>query len=630
MFSGCAKKSSPSDSTTTTYTTPPTISLTSAQMQEALSDSTFALDYLYAHHSFTPADGTVFAKTANAADGISTSTDAATFMSSLEQAFEQQHDAHTQIIYPEPYSCFYSGILPTILSLKYAYDSSNNPYVAVALAQPGGSGNQSLGATYDNVISQLAGTVITEVNGIPISQILTQTGLSSTLADFNRVGDIGYGANADAQISEGLNSLFFRAGVLTQLPAGTNSNPSAASTFTITYETVTGNTVNSNPATVTLPWVMWSSPSCLTRSQQSGFSSKSIENSTPFNLYKGNKLQDRNYYKELTNPFLNKIVVDNKNTTSPILKSTHTSIGITNAPVYNVIQNTLQTKSFLYIYVPSFEPSDSNGTSAGTLINAVLSDLQSYINTLTLTSLTGIVVDVRDNGGGYVAYGDDLVQFLTKSSASFYPMHFRLLATQNNSTFLSYLNNHVDGGSDASFVSFMGTALGISAPYTTAAYLESIATAGTLSTTAPNVYVLTNANCFSSCDLFTARMKDSGAAIIINETGHTGGGGATVNTWSGLVADNILINSNQYFTTMPKGMDMRFAWYEMCSLTSGTPTATSTDVYPGSSTNPCRIVEGQGTVPHTIRPPSLTEMSSCTPFTGTIPDGYVQNYVNTL
>ena len=190
-------------------------------MQEILNDSTFALDNLYAHFKLDVSTGLpndpvhVFAKSPHAVDSINVATAPDVFMHNLENAFEQQHDGHTQIIYPKPYSCYAAGILPNTLSLKYAYDANNTPYVSVSLAKSHPYTDLSMGTQYDNVINQLAGTVITQINGVNISDILAQTGGASSQADFNHFADIGNGANSDAQISEGLNFLFFRLGELT-------------------------------------------------------------------------------------------------------------------------------------------------------------------------------------------------------------------------------------------------------------------------------------------------------------------------------------------------------------------------------------------------------------------------------
>jgi len=293
------------------------------------------------------------------------------------------------------------------------------------------------------------------------------------------------------------------------------------------------------------------------------------------------------------------------------------------------LQNTAQTKNFLYIYIPSFSPSNANNTNANVLINTIFNDLATYVNANLGSVNSGIIFDVRDNPGGYVSYANLMAKLFTSSSATYYPMYFRLLATQDNSTFLNYLFNHSLDGTNQ-FITAMSTAFN-STEYTTSFSLDINPALGNLTSALPK-YVLANANCFSGCDLFTARMKDNAVATIINETNHTGGGGATVSNWNNDLASNsVFIENNSYFNEMPQGMNMRFAWYEMCSLTSGTPTSTSTDIYPSSATNPCQVVEGSGTAPTgSALPPKLNEVSSYTPFTGSIPDNYVQDFLDTL
>ena len=80
------------------------------------------------------------------------------------------------------------------------------------------------------------------------------------------------------------------------------------------------------------------------------------------------------------------------------------------------------------------------------------------------------------------------------------------------------------------------------------------------------IAVLTNSNCYSSCDDFTALFKDYKIARIFGETRHTGGGGANLIEWKDflipVVIDDIgtkspLIPDGK---PLPKGSEIRFAW----------------------------------------------------------------------
>lgn len=79
------------------------------------------------------------------------------------------------------------------------------------------------------------------------------------------------------------------------------------------------------------------------------------------------------------------------------------------------------------------------------------------------------------------------------------------------------------------------------------------------------IAVLTNSNCYSSCDIFVSIMKDYQIAKIIGETAHTGGGGANVVEWNNF-AKQVEIDRGVFSPIIPNGKKlpkdatMRFAW----------------------------------------------------------------------
>src|SRR5262249_41123179 len=75
------------------------------------------------------------------------------------------------------------------------------------------------------------------------------------------------------------------------------------------------------------------------------------------------------------------------------------------------------------------------------------------------------------------------------------------------------------------------------------------------------VAILTNAACYSSCDMFTAAMQDNGLAKVWGEHETTGAGGAAV------VADAdyrslIPVGQPNPFSPLPNGQYMRSAWFQ--------------------------------------------------------------------
>jgi hypothetical protein len=72
-------------------------------------------------------------------------------------------------------------------------------------------------------------------------------------------------------------------------------------------------------------------------------------------------------------------------------------------------------------------------------------------------------------------------------------------------------------------------------------------------TTKP-IAILTNSNCFSTCEIFTAIFKDRKIARIFSETRHTGGIGSSSMEWNKLIT---ILNNNEnegfQYPTIPNG-----------------------------------------------------------------------------
>ena len=77
------------------------------------------------------------------------------------------------------------------------------------------------------------------------------------------------------------------------------------------------------------------------------------------------------------------------------------------------------------------------------------------------------------------------------------------------------------------------------------------------------VAALTNANCYSSCDLLSANIQDSQTGMIYGTDGKTGAGGGILFLTSANVVkfvDFFLISAPNEFKPLPKGQDMRMGW----------------------------------------------------------------------
>ena len=133
-----------------------------------------------------------------------------------------------------------------------------------------------------------------------------------------------------------------------------------------------------------------------------------------------------------------------------------------------------------------------------------------------------LLIDVRDNGGGSIPFVESIPQFFVE----YHKTHFgRALIGGINS--LIYLEEEMRGtewydaysnpdGSYSKPVKFISND---EANKFGMAYFKSVA-------------VLTNALCYSACEIFTAGMQDSEAAFVFGEDPSTGGGGANGNIFS--------------------------------------------------------------------------------------------------
>jgi hypothetical protein len=211
-------------------------------------------------------------------------------------------------------------------------------------------------------------------------------------------------------------------------------------------------------------------------------------------------------------------------------------------------------KTYGVIYLESFEPTLTD--SFGNVNYELTLDEMTRILTGPLANTEGLIIDVRDNGGGWISFGEEMLQL-------FSPTHvqsegFRLLNTALNAFVIDTIAP--TDSYDGAFKPLIDAARGTTRIYTGTAPLTVDAWAnGRSQAYFGPVAVLTNSACFSTCDMFTAGMQDNGLATIWGEDRHTGGGGANVvdQTWFGAV----LPPDNQGpFQPLPGGQSMRVAW----------------------------------------------------------------------
>ena len=193
----------------------------------------------------------------------------------------------------------------------------------------------------------------------------------------------------------------------------------------------------------------------------------------------------------------------------------------------------------------------SPGLDQGTVVDAFRRTVEE-----SLKEAVGIVVDIRGNPGGLITLAEKLVQLFSPSAIE--PTTVRMLANSMNREIFIKANGEENRWSES-----VKTAMA-----------EGKAFAGPLAITPVSeandmgqvwfrpVVVLTDANCYSACDLFAAEMKDSGAGVLIGLNASTGGGGANVmeyNTFHALFADG----GENPFLPLPHRQNMRVSWRQV-------------------------------------------------------------------
>lgn len=164
-----------------------------------------------------------------------------------------------------------------------------------------------------------------------------------------------------------------------------------------------------------------------------------------------------------------------------------------------------------------------------------------------LSSTTALIFDCRDNGGGLISLADGIPQLFVPD---FIPGGARaLIAPINEQIFTGPLKNDPwakayseakPGDKYSNIIQFTPT---IKANNQGQVYFKPVG-------------VLNNGQCYSACDLFSAAMQDSGAAIIFGEDPQTGAGGANVVEHE----DFFVKTLPSVFKKLPGNQNMRLAF----------------------------------------------------------------------
>jgi C-terminal processing protease CtpA/Prc len=422
--------------------------------------------------------------------------------SKIQSIFSRLRDLHTNYNFPKPFQC-YSSILP--FTLDEAVDASGTDVMAIT----GLAHGPEFVALAPQVPKLSFGDVLVAFDGMDPNAVL------------ENFDEVGAGANPYALKRQAMLSLTTRSQLNSFLPTHNSEH--------LKFRRPNGSTYQ-----VDLPWISIADNDCL--HPQAPSASPAQKEGTPKKL-------DPKRFLQAVNPLQVKF--------NEIFKASKTENVITemvDTAEPSIHYQVLKTPQGLFgmLRLDSFTP--MNEVTATEIISGLLQN--------ELASTQGLIIDLRGNGGGYLSYGEKMLQLFTPKPIQ--TTRFSMLATEANLDFLKVTQIAPD------YVDPMTKALSTHEEFTSPIALTSIADANSTGQayTKP-VIVLVDSSCYSTCDMFTAGMQDNGIAKVISTDVSTGGGGANVMVYSEFAKvyeDTKDKSAPNPFLDLPGGQDMRVAW----------------------------------------------------------------------
>ncbi len=463
--------------------------------------------------------------------------------------FRNIRDLHTGFVYPTPARCI-SSHFPLTTKLVYNESGENEKLIVVNKPDKFDFHNNFYNENYAKV---KLGDEILAIQNIGLEDIPNYREFSTREA-LNEIGKFYRGANAEAFRSRAVQSFFYRNGAYMQPAEGI---------FNIRIK----HKADNSETVMTFPWLKKQAltPDCVTQLS-------SYTDSLNFKYLKFNKAFDSEEnlarFGDGDNVTISKKEKNGKN--------------------FALIH--------LNYFIPSSEYNFYNYLEAREKINEEINSIKKYI-TDNKNDLSGIIFDVRGNGGGYGSYAQLLANLFTHTFVKNMLVK-PLVSEMNRNTFYNLEMSR--------FISRKGTADPLASPVLDTVTLmdkfitgkftkESVAKREVLlaefdrydgdeNDALPSYYsketteilqpvltdkpiaVLMNSNCYSACDVFTSIFKDYKIARIYGENIQTGGGGANVIEWNDFL-EPVIIDDKGTRSSMipnakplPKGSEIRFAW----------------------------------------------------------------------
>ena len=198
--------------------------------------------------------------------------------------------------------------------------------------------------------------------------------------------------------------------------------------------------------------------------------------------------------------------------------------------------------TFGYVRLKSFAPESPD-------IDGVVRE---FARILTTLPTTGLILDVRGNGGGFINIGERILQMLTPKEITPEPFHF--LATPLTQAIATAAAN---GWGD--WKNTIGQGIESGASFSQGFPLTEPRACNDVGQLYQGPVVLvTNALCYSTTDIFAAGFQDHGIGPVLGCHASTGAGGATVWDHAGQLLPLMIAPANP-FERLPKQAGMRVA-----------------------------------------------------------------------
>ncbi|MDD4976532.1 MAG: S41 family peptidase [Bacteriovorax sp.] len=405
------------------------------------------------------------------------SMDDAQFHSSMLAVFNSVKDYHVNYTFPKPYACY-----KTALPLAFQKIEAGNKIIVSIV-------DLSKKDIYPDVLKITAG-----------DELVSYNKKNTTEALRSRSNFIN-ASTPDAMLFQGVYDLYWR-GLSENLVPVDNS-------VQLELKKATGEVYS-----ITVPWFSNVYQSCLNPKvpEETKGLGKKLGNPKEMELRERHK-----YWKDIRKNFLSflrsKIKLKNKliiNADAKIEKIDLTNLNATKHPSLFWKAFHYQNENFGYLKLQSFDAEKG--------VNAAVSEVSSVLRK-NLSETSALVIDLRGNYGGQISFAELMATLLTPMPVRPLPFYIRandliLVLFNEDATWkdLIYPNietNHLVG--------------------------PGVLTTQMELTSSSQVYfgkvvLLTNSECFSSCDLFAATMKDNAKVTIYGTDHSTFGGGA--NVWS--------------------------------------------------------------------------------------------------